>query len=172
MICCFHHAQQIAFFHHTELSFLRHKLIFLPRPDLHPDTYCWNLIWYHQVIAHEWLSPPPSSFMTGIFYETTVGLQALKGQTARQQRSIWMADFLAVAWWRGYSSSSLSSRLSVTRHTDSANLKECVKPLPARPASCTAHHMGHYELFSGRQISSEDANNSKGICWSLTGKGS
>lgn len=153
-------------------AYLRHTLISLPRPDLHPYTY-WGLT--VSPGNSSWVTrplPPTGSFMTDIFYETTAGLQTLKGQTARQQRSIWMAHFLAVAWWRGYCSSSLSPRLSVTRHTDSANLKECVKPLPARPASCTVHHMGHYKLFSGWQISSEEPDHSKGICLSLTGKGS
>lgn len=113
---------------------------------------------------------PLSCFMTGIFYETTVGLQALRGQTARQQRSEWMAHFLAVAWGRGCSSSSLSSRLSVTRHTDRANLKVCVKPLSSSSASCTAHHIGHYESF--RCDRRHSRRSLKGICSSITGKGS
>lgn len=113
-----------------------------------------NLTPWHLLKSHP-VSPANSSrvtyplgcFMTGIFYETTVGLPALRGQTARQQRSEWMAHFLAVAWWRGYSCSRLSSRLSVTRHTDRVNLEECDKPLSASSALCTEHHMGHYELF-------------------------
>lgn len=113
MICHFHHAQQI--YHFWDTSFY-----LLALSSLTP----WHLLKSHLVSPanSSRVTCPPSCFMTGIFYESTVGLPAPKGQTARQQRSEWMAHFLAMVWWRGYSSSSLSSRLSVTRHTDRANL--------------------------------------------------
>lgn len=121
------------FSHCSTLLFFRFRFAPVSRPILHPHTY-WNLIWYHWLIAQVW--PPPAVLWLAFFYETTVGLPALKGQTARQQRSEWMAHFLAVAWWRGYSSSSLSSRPAAARRTDGDHLKDCVQPRPG-------HHMGH-----------------------------
>lgn len=68
------------------------------------------------------LSRPLGCFMTGIFYETTAGPPAPRGQTARQQRSEWMAHFLAVAWCGGYGSSGLFLRGCRWRDTHRANL--------------------------------------------------
>lgn len=132
MIWRFHHDQQI--YHFWEYLLASSNLT------------TWHLLKSHpgSPANSSRVTYPLGCFMTGIFYETTVGLSAPRGQTARQQRSEWMAHFLAVARWRGYSSSSLSSRLSLTRHPDGENLNECVKPLSASSASCTQHHMAHY----------------------------
>ncbi len=127
------HLYMIWRFHHAQLIYHFETQAYLLASS---NVTAWHLLKSHPVSPanSSKVTYPLSCFMTGIFYETTVGLPAHRGQTTRQQRSEWMAHFLAVAWWRGYSSSSLSSRLSVTRHTDRAYLKECVKPLSARSA--------------------------------------
>lgn len=65
--------------------------------------------------------------MTRLFTRPLWAFPALRGQTAQQQWSELMVHFLAMVWWRGYSSSSISSRLLVTKCLDRASIKKCVK---------------------------------------------